>query len=293
MVTQIIQQFKSYLQSVGYGQSTQNMLPVLVMEFLEQQNIKDISYIEQIKVKSFYEYLQSRPLKKRIGILSESMISQYVYALKTFFTWAEITEQIDYNPISGIKFKRPKQNHRQPLTTAEIQLLFTAAETLKETAILHIFYSCGLRRSEGEALNISDIHFKNNLLFVRAGKFNKRRVIPITAKVTEDLESYLSPLNPPRGKPKNLMEDAFFLNSKGERLSGDGCNKIFKILLEKAHGSKLIAQGCSLHNLRHSIATHFLQSGMSIHYVKDFLGHSFLESTQIYAKPKATQLKLL
>lgn len=288
MIT-IIQTFKNYLYQVGYGESTQKMLPALVTEFIQHQQITDISFIEQQKVKSFLEYLQTRPLKLRSGALSEMMISHYVYALKTFFTWLEITEQIDYNPISGMKFKRPKQNIREPLTTEEIQQLFTAITTLKETALLHLFYSCGLRRSEGEALNINDIHFKQQLLYVREGKGAKRRVVPITDRASKELEDYY--LNERCSSTvKNVKDqDAFMINRSGHRMKGDQCNKLLQQLAEKAAVTKEI----TLHYLRHSIATHLLQSGMSMEYVRDFLGHSFLETTQLYAKPKAEQLKLL
>jgi len=285
----IIQSFKSYLQNVGYSDGTIKMLPSLVTEFIQQQTITDISYIEQQKVKSFLEFLQTRPLKLRSGALSEMMISHYVYALKTFFSWCEVTEQIDYNPISGMKFKRPKQNIREPLSKEEINQLFEAATTLKQQTILHLFYSCGLRRSEGEALNINDIHFKQQLLYVREGKGAKRRVIPITAKVTAELESYY--LNERTNSTSKKVKDteAFLLNNTGARMKGDQCNKLLQQIKEKAALQKEI----TLHHLRHSIATHLLQSGMSMEYVRDFLGHGFLETTQIYAKPTAAQLKLL
>lgn len=289
MTAEIINQFKNYLYQVGYGESTQKMLPALVKEFIQHQSITDISYIEQQKVKSFLEFLQTRPLKLRSGALSEMMISHYVYALKTFFSWCEVTEQIDYNPISGMKFKRPKQNIREPLTKEEVQELFTAAINLKQQTILHLFYSCGLRRSEGEALNINDVHFKQQLLYVREGKGAKRRVIPITAKVTAELESYY--LNERCNSTSKKVKDteAFLLNNTGARMKGDQCNKLLQQIKEKAALKKEI----TLHHLRHSIATHLLQSGMSMEYVRDFLGHSFLETTQIYAQPSAEQLKLL
>jgi integrase/recombinase XerD len=286
----IIQAFKEYLNHVGYGEGTAKMLPVLVGEFLENQSIADISFIEQHRVKSFLEYLQTRPLQRRSGALSEMMISHYVYALKTFFSWAEVTEQIDYNPISGMKFKRPKQNQREPLSTAEINQLFKAATTLKQTALLHIFYSCGLRRSEGEALNISDVHFKNQLLYVREGKGAKRRVVPVTAQVSKDLEGYYVQERTGYTANKAAGEQAFFLNKIGNRMSGDQLNKLLKKIIIN---SQLSTINYSLHHLRHSIATHLLQSGMSMEYVRDFLGHGFLETTQIYAKPKYEQLKLL
>ena len=277
------------MYQVGYSESTQKMLPALVKEFIQHQSITDISYIEQQKVKSFLEFLQTRPLKLRSGALSEMMISHYVYALKTFFSWAQVTEQIDYNPISGMKFKRPKQNVREPLSKEEINQLFEAAGTLKLQTILHLFYSCGLRRSEGEALNINDVHFKQQLLYVREGKGAKRRVIPITAKVTAALEEYYLQERTNNTSKKVTDTEAFLLNNTGSRMKGDQCNKLLQQIKEKAAIQKEI----TLHHLRHSIATHLLQSGMGMEYVRDFLGHSFLETTQLYAQPSAEQLKLL
>jgi integrase/recombinase XerD len=289
----IIEAFKNYLHQVGYNKITRYMMPVIVQEFITQQGITDLSYVEQKKVKEFYQYLQTRPLKKRSGALSDAMIGQYVYALKTFFTWAEITEQIDYNPISGIKFKRHKNNTREPLSTEEVKQLFEAATTLKEIAILHVFYSCGLRRSEGQALDINDIHFKQGLLYVREGKGHKRRVVPITEKVSKDLENYYlnERCNPVLMGPrwKRADDQAFILNQHATRMRGPQFNTVLKELTEKAALQKEI----TLHHLRHSIATHLLQSGMNMEYVRDFLGHSALETTQIYAKPKAEQLRLL
>lgn len=288
-MTAIIQSFKNYLQNVGYSDGTVSMLPALVSEFIQYQSIKDISFIEQQKVKSFFEYLQTRPLQKRSGALSEMMISHYAYALKTFFSWCEVTEQIDYNPISGIKFKRPKTNIREPLSIEEASQLFTAAATLKQTALLHIFYSCGLRRSEGEALNINDVNFKQQHLYVREGKGAKRRVVPVTEKVSKDLEDYYLHERCSSITKKAADENAFMLNHIGNRMSGSSYIKLLKQITDKAALQKEI----TLHHLRHSIATHLLQSGMAMEYVRDFLGHSFLETTQIYAKPKAEQLRLL
>jgi integrase/recombinase XerD len=285
----IINSFAAWLYQVGYSETTRHMLPACVGEFLQQQQITDISYIEQQKVKDFYTWLSIRPLKKRSGALSEMMISHYVYALKTFFTWLEITGQTDYNPISGMKFKRPQQNTREPLSPGEIGQLFETATTLKQTALLHLFYSCGLRRSEGEALNIQDLRYKERLLYVRAGKGAKRRVVPMTVRVAKDLETYYLQDRCSLAVRRVKDEAAFVLNRTGGRMSGAGYNDLLKELTGRV-GTR---QEVTLHHLRHSIATHLLQSGMSLEYVRDFLGHGYLESTQIYAKPTATQLKLL
>lgn len=285
----ILQQFKEYLQHIGYNTNTCNTLPAQVAEFIRQQQISDISLIAQQRIKLFYDYLHTRPLKKRSGALSEAMIHHYVYALKTFFSWLEVTGQCDYNPISGIKFKRPKVNSREPLQKEEVNQLFAVATNLQEQAILHLFYSCGLRRSEGQALNIHDVHFKHQLLYVREGKGAKRRVVPITASVATILESYYLHERTSSKASRAKDEEAFLLNHTGSRMSGDSCNRLLQQLKEKTG----LQREVTLHHLRHSIATHLLQSGMSMEYVRDFLGHSLLETTQIYAKPTVEQLKLL
>lgn len=285
----VIRSFKNYLYQVGYTETVQQMLPACVGEFLEQQQITDISCVDQQQVRSFYAWLQERPLKKRVGMLSDMMIHQYVYALRTFFNWAEVTDQLDYNPVSGMRFKRPVKQTRHPLPVEAIKELFRVAVTLKEIALLHLFYSCGLRRSEGEALNSRDIHFREQLLYVRAGKGARRRVIPLTEKVASDLEQYYLQDRCGSVTRKVKDEDAFLLNRLGGRLRGDGYLRLLRALTQRAG----ISGEITLHHLRHSIATHLLASGMSMEYVRDFLGHRYLESTQVYAKPLPEQLKLL
>ena len=287
-MTTAVRQFKAYLYQVGYSASTQRMLPACVQEFLTHQPITGLSDIDPEQIKAFYEWLQIRPLQKRPGALSERMIGHYVYALKTFFTWLEVSGQLDYNPISGLKFKGVKPGNREPLGAAAIQELFTAATTLKDTALLHLFYSCGLRRSEGEALNIGDIHFKKQLLYVRLGKGAKRRVVPLTEKVAKALENYY--LNERCSTVIKRVKDeaAFMLNQGGTRMKGDQYNEQLKRLTAKAG----LPPDITLHHLRHSIATHLLQSGMHLEYVRDFLGHSCLETTQVYAKLSIIQLPL-
>lgn len=298
--TEITENFKNHIQQIGYSKNSQYQIPKCVEEFLNQIKGLNIQKISQQDILNFHEYLQSRPLKRRIGVLSESMINHYLYSLKTFFSWLEQTEQIKYNPISNIKFKRYKTNSREPLSKEQIKQLFEVASTSKEIAVLHLFYSCGLRRTEGENLNINDIHFSKNLLYVRKGKGAKRRVIPITEKVKQELGNYLN--NDKLVKPlqvnckenyKEVCEKAYMVNSMGNRMRGDSYNLILKQIVRKSKIDETIGEEISLHHLRHSIATHLLENGLSIEFVRDFLGHSHLESTQIYAKVFDKQLKEL
>ncbi len=282
-----LKEFRNYLNQIGYSKSSCYMLPECVKDFLGYHNATDTKELATGHINQFYEWLQIRPHKHKEGGLSEQYINHHVYALKVFFNWLEQTGQISYNPISVMKFKSPKGNPREPLTQEEIKALFEATESLKEKAVLHLFYSCGLRRSEGEALNIQDIHFKKQMLYVREGKGAKRRAVPMTEKVSKELESYYLNERIPLTKVKNT--EAFILNRVGLRMRGDGYNKLLKILLQRTELNK----GITLHHLRHSIATHLLESGLEIEKVRDFLGHGFLETTQIYAKVHPNQLKKL
>lgn len=291
-MTSILQNFKSYLYQLGYSAPTQKTLPSLVKEFLEQQKINNIHYIDQHKIKSFYNYLHHRPLKRGSGALSEGMIGQYVYALQSFFGWLEITQQISYNPISAIKFKQPKRESREPLSIEQINCLFEAATTLHYKAVLHLFYSCGLRRTEAQLLNIRDIHFENQLLYVREGKGSRRRVIPIVEKAKNDLQEYYSNVRVYIKAKKIKDEAAFMLNRLGYRMSGESYGELLKTIIKQS-AINYLSSVISLHHLRHSIATHLLQGGMSMEYVRDFLGHRSLDTTLIYAKPKSAQIRLL
>ncbi len=268
------EQFLHYLHQLGYSKATQNISKSSVKEFVDFAKTIDFQSIQPIDLRNFYAYLQERPLRRRVGILSDSMVKHIMYSLKLFFNWLETTQQITYNPISSLELKKAKVNVRQPLKKEEIKLLFNATENMKETAILHLFYSCGLRRSEAVLLNIQDVHFTTNLLYVREGKGAKRRAIPMTDKVKTDLELYVEK------ERKETENQAFVLNRNVQRMSGSSYNKLLKEILERTEINKEI----SLHHLRHSIATHLLDNGLSFEHVKEFLGHAFLETTQIYAK---------
>lgn len=268
--------FKNHLKRLGYSKGSQSMLPTCVAEFLHQLEEKNIYYlheIEPIHIQQHYEYLTQRPNKRRTGGLSSRMINHHIYAIRLFFNYQEQIGNIKEDPISGLSFPRAESNKREILTVEETRRLYEKAGTSRERAIIGIFYGCGLRRSEGEALDVRDVSFKSSLLYVRSGKGSKRRVVPINEKVLSDFKNYLYYERFAQSK-----ETAFICNNAGRRMKGDKLNKTVKELIEKAGIEKEI----SLHNLRHSIATHLLENGMSVEYVRDFLGHKHLESTQVY-----------
>jgi integrase/recombinase XerD len=286
MTMQLIDEYNSYLNQIGYSTSTiQSNLRVL-HRFLTYAPIS-IENISPMHILQFYEHLkQLKNLKKPTENVSECYVYAHVSALKIFFNWLETSQQITINPISTLKFKKPIYQVRIPLTQEEIQELFSAAISLKETAILHLFYSCGLRVAEAANLQTKDIHWHENMLYVREGKGKKRRVVPITDKVSKALESYWK-YERSILAIKNANEP-FILGNYGLKQNNSSFDKTIKRILKRTN----IARTVSPHYLRHSIATHLLSSGISLENVRQFLGHSCLETTQIYTKVNLKQYHL-
>lgn len=281
---ELIRDFQLYLERLGYNRSTQSALPSRLQEFfhrMEQQGTTEVQHITADHIEQHHEYLKERPNKTRPGTLSESQIHSHLFALKTFFNYQEESGNITSNPFSAISYPQPKKTERMVLTQEQIKELYAACETMQDRAILALFYGCGLRREEAAKLNINDIHFKHQLLYVRQGKGKKRRVIPLGNQVNADLQNYY--LYERSSYVKQITRDsqqAFMLNKHGTRMMGLGYYSRIKELMQKARLPKQI----SLHHLRHSIATHLLESGLSLEQVRDFLGHTNLETTQLYTR---------
>ena len=279
--------YQVYLKLLGYHKTAQKNMAAHVKEFLHRLEGQQINQLKEVTAQQIiihYRYLQSRPNQRDQGTLSESHISFSLYAIRVFIQYHYETGTLTADPFSALTFPKPYKPERKTLSRQEIRQLYEACENYRDKAILGLFYGCGLRRSEAERLNTDDIHYKQQLLYVREGKGIKRRAVPLSTQLKEDFYNYYI-------KERNLFlfnrknqnpENSFMLNKAGGRMLGNGYWKWLKEKLEKAGLPKDI----SLHHLRHSIATHLLENGLDIEQVRDFLGHSFLETTQIYTHVK-------
>ena len=232
-------------------------------------------YITYIK-----ESISEKTNRKRSII----QINSYIYALRHFEKFL--------NGIKGQKlpiyhleyFKETDKKSRTPLRIEDINKLFEVTDNTKfgmrDRAMLTLFYSCGLRRNEGINVETTDIDFKQKLIFVRRGKFGKQRYVPFTEQSKEYLEEYIN-IGRKRfiRKGETKIRKTLFVSNRGLPLDSQSLLNRLKQLSEKANIKKEVG----LHILRHSIATHLLEKGMDIYSISKFLGHSSLESTQIYA----------
>lgn len=300
--------YKDYLQILGYSPKVVKGWPVYVREFfhwLENKGTGNITSVTALQQLDFMDYLQRRRNRRGGGALHGGSINNIVSAIHAFARYVNSTGRY----VLDIVLERtPEESiEKNIFTIAQIKKIYEAsylpypcnqaAFGQRDRAIIALYYGCGLRKTEGVQLNITDIDLHKRLLFVRKGKGNKQRYVPIAARHAADISEYIK-----EGRewflyehdaryqfrsdrygellPKKTItpdaEIAFLLNKDGERL--DQPEKRLHYLLKAAE----LPQTLTLHGLRHSIATHLLQSGMDIEDIARFLGHSSLSSTQIY-----------
>lgn len=272
--------FGEWLQLLNFDISTKLYAPVKLREFLywlEQQGIKTIAEVNKPVVTAYFKYLKERDNQRKGGRLSKNYLLTHLQTLKRFARYLRETGQESFGV--DIQFRGKAKTIKSIFTKAETTALFNACGGdilgTRDKAILSIYYGCGLRRNEGLNLDVGDILLNKNLVYVRKGKNYKERYVPMAGEVKEYLGEYIENVRPVMVATSTK---ALFISQRGNRLTGN----TMAVRLQKLKSKSGIDKKGCLHTLRHSVATHLLQSGMPLVQVQRFLGHSSLETTQIY-----------
>ncbi len=281
--------FKEWLALLGYAENTVYNMPLFMREFfhwLENGEVKRVQEINAQHVHDFIFHLKERPHATHGGKLSSGHVNKYHQALVLLSQYVRQTNRGDFT----VETQRMPETRHIPdiLTAAEVKELYKATDGsvlgLRDKVMLGIFYGCGLRRNEGVQLDVSDIDFKGKLVYVRKGKNYKERYVPANEMTLQHIKDYLDHSRPFL-QIKNKIP-ALFISDKGYRARGQS----LLIRLRRLNKFAKLDKEIGLHTLRHSIATHLLQSGMKLPHIAKFLGHSSLESTQIYTHIKYEKL---
>lgn len=179
------------------------------------------------------------------------------------------------------KIHRPKRAKVLPnvLSKEEIKLILNAHSNIKHKMMLSLIYSCGLRRSELLNLKPLDIDSKRNIVIIRQAKGKKDRIAPLSPKILVMLRAYYIGY-----KPKTWLFEGQIENTKYDERS---LSNVLKQALTKSNINKPV----SLHWLRHSYATHLLESGTDLRYIQELLGHSSSKTTEIYTHVSTKSLQ--
>jgi integrase/recombinase XerD len=214
-------------------------------------------------------------------VLSENFIRHHLFSLSLFYELLLETGVVDKGIVIS-KFQVKQTANKEVLNRKELHLLQQNCTKPLEACIIALGYGCGLRRNEMVQLNIDDIRLSEQVLVVKCGKNGKSREVPIAGKLIPVLKEYLIAERPCRIIGSE-MPDAFFLSNTGKRMSGNYLNKSLKKIAGRCDNQQLQSKRITLHTLRHSIATHLMESGGGFEQVRQFLGHAEIDTTQLYA----------
>ncbi|MBU1009396.1 MAG: site-specific integrase [Bacteroidetes bacterium] len=253
-------EFVAWMSHKRYSQSTIKAYESALSSFLEYVGNKQFTEINNTDM---VDYVNSNIIANGISF---SFQNQVVNAAKLFF------REIVRCPLEVEKLERPMRRHKLPnvLSKEEVKALLACTENTKHRAMLSLIYACGLRR--GELLNLKPGHIssKRHLLIVVDAKGRKDRVVPISDKVITMLREYYRLY-----KPSIWLFEGQMV---GTQYSETSLQKVLKKSLEGAG----IRKPATLHWLRHSYATHLLETGTDLRYIQELLGHKSSKTTEIY-----------
>lgn len=282
--------FKDWLNVLGYSGSAKENYPRYLKEFLynmERQGHDRLGTVTATTVKDYYGHLKERPNQTTDGALSKATLNQHQQALRKFNEYLKKHNGRPL-PVHLRAEAKKEQGDRTVLTQGEIKTLYDATNysspsehvRVRDKAMLTALYSCGLRVNEASHLNRNDILFDRELVFVRKGKNYKERFVPINHYNLRMLEDYLYDARPEFYRSD--QGDSFFINQYGGQLGTQSFGDSLDRLVAASNDEQLQQKKVTPHTLRHSIATHLLEQGAPMESIQQFLGHSSLETTQLY-----------
>ena len=253
--------------------------------FLNQHLSSEVTVQELKKLsKSDFRSFLSDQRNKNINSTS---IARVISSLKSFFNFLLDEGEIEDSVIFTIKTPKLKKSLPRPINSElAIQTINNAVEIekikwvgLRNKSILLLLYGCGLRISEALNLNYSDLSDQEHLVI--KGKGNKERIVPIMNYIKKNIDLYVE--NCPKQFEPN---DPLFVGKRFGRLSP----RIIQYALEKIRQNLSLPETATPHALRHSFATHLLESGGDLRTIQELLGHSSLSTTQKYTKVETGRL---
>jgi integrase/recombinase XerD len=264
-----LKEFVNWMHSRRYSESTIKTYSESMRTFARyyaDKVVEDIDNDDLIRFNN--EYILAKGY-------SSSFQNQVVNAIKLFYLTVE-HRKLDIELIH-----RPKREHRLPnvLSKEEVAMILKTPVNIKHSTMLSLIYACGLRRGELINLKPADVDSKRGLLIIHQAKGRKDRVVPISEKVIAMLRHYYK-----KYKPEIWLFEG---QNKGEQYSEESLAMVLKGTCKKAG----IMKPVSLHWLRHSYATHLLESGTDLRFIQELLGHKSSKTTEIYTHVSTKSLQ--
>jgi len=240
------------------------------MEYLKKNNIP----AEKAVANHIEDYLFS--LNER---LVSASIARALAAIKSFYNFLLLDDIVDSNPADDINTPKIPEKLPSVLSRREVEQLINAAENGKDRLIIELFYATGARVSELINLKVENFDFEEGWVSI-FGKGRKERFIPLGKNMRNLILNYI--------KLKELKPSSFLFSKKnGKKITREGVWKIITKCSKKAGINKEVTP----HTLRHTFATHLLENGADLRIIQELLGHSNIDTTQIYTHVNRKNMK--
>jgi integrase/recombinase XerD len=251
--------FINTLKLKGYSANTAKSYSNEFIQFLNFLHEKKVENCNEEDVKNYLIYCIDE-LK-----LTENTLHSRINGIKFYFEKVQKKDRLEF------EVPRPKKHKKLPksLSFTEIKLIFQVTLNLKHNTILKMCYGMGLRLSEIINLKISDIDSHNMTVLIERAKGKKDRYINLPETILAQLREYYIVY-----KPKEYL----FEGQYGGQYSSRSVQSVFKNSLKLAGIKKPVG----IHSLRHSYATHLLETGTDIRFIQELLGHNDIKTTLIY-----------
>lgn len=214
--------------------------------------------------------------------LAPTTVNRRLNALKSFYEFLFVSQSKDYPmPVKPSHYVRQGRPLPKKLTAEEVKKLFAGITNEVDKTLFLLMLRCGLRVAEVAALKLSDIDWSERSLVIRQGKGRKDRRVYLSDDILSSLEKLLD------GRPREVPEDHFFWNQK--RSSQPLSIKAIQKKMERY--AKAAGVKASCHSLRHTFASNLLEEGAEIVYIKEFLGHNSISSSERYARLSNQRVK--
>jgi integrase/recombinase XerD len=256
----LLEKLKRELEIINCSKQTIKSYIYYVKKYLEFSHERGVN---QGSVKEF--------IQKEIKKKDPSTVSSEISAIKFFFHKVLNKKLV---------LQHPKRNKTLPeiLTINEIKRLIEVTTNIKHNMIIRLLYGCGLRVSEIVNLKKEDVNFDEEIIHIKLAKGKKDRFVKIPESISKELQSFVS---------LSKANQVLFESNRGGKLTTATIQAILKNARKKAGISKRVYP----HLLRHSFATHLLESGVDLRIIQKLLGHSDIKTTQIYTQISQASIK--
>lgn len=240
------------------------------VEFITAAKVENCCEADTLHVRDF------AGSRRRKGISARSL-QRSLSALRGFYTYLQREQRIGNNPVADVSAPNIKKKLPELLDVDEIDRLLAQVPQspikLRDHAMMELMYSSGLRLAEMVNLNVGDIDLSQGQVHV-LGKGNKSRYLPVGRAACKSLERWMAV----RAARVTEHENAVFISNRGRRLSTRAVQQRMALLGREQGLHKHVHP----HMLRHSFASHVLESSGDLRAVQEMLGHADISTTQIY-----------